>query len=380
MVEMNSNQNAVAQGDEQYKVVFVVGAGASKPFGLPIGSELKTGIRPIAGHSIAHYMQENHFRSKESDFGDAAGCMEVLYRVAKSHCPGWTGTNDDAFYQFWLESISDTQSEFQKSWHSSIDAFVASRDSEVTTIAAKMIIAQIVGTAQAATLFPQLQRRTPGFGSDRVDSAWMNWILEVGLRGCDLKTPQQNIAFITFNYDTILLSLIRKLLRPSLGLDGDGEDRVLRSIPIVHIYGKLQNQRTPNFMREWSIADLWQQSEELELIRKRKEGEPLPDSVVAARRLLRNARTVVFLGFGFDPMNIELLGLREFSEGPQRYSWLGRRVYSTAFKLGKAPREEVANLLLETDASSTKAQQFLGDPNQKCTEFLWDKVSQSIFR
>jgi hypothetical protein len=120
------------------------------------------------------------------------------------------------------------------------------------------------------------------------------------------------IGFVTFNYDRSLEYFLYESLRNSFTNVPEHEIfRFLKGIKIVHVYGQIAPL-------EWqSLADylpyapkiaeslLQRQVANIKTIYEQKESPELNE----ARELLAQAEQIFFLGFGYAPENMEVIGL-----------------------------------------------------------------------
>ncbi len=122
--------------------------------------------------------------------------------------------------------------------------------------------------------------------------------------------PNNKISFITFNYDRSLEQFFYTALKNNYhGTPDEIIFDILKKIPIIHVHGQVGKMpwQGENFRH-------YQPSVDCDNIKKGASGiitineadEELPE-FIKARKLILNAKEVIFLGFGFDSTNIKHL-------------------------------------------------------------------------
>jgi len=161
--------------------------------------------------------------------------------------------------------------------------------------------------AIAATLIPY--ENYGAFGPTQ-KPRWYETLFSLMVEGGRFEENQ--LSIITFNYDRSLEAFLFLALQNLYGLEPENAEERLRKIKIVHLYGSLgaglrpvdlergyQAERRGNWITAAAkcikIAHEVQPGEEFEM----------------AKRLLCDAEEVLFLGFGFHPVNVQRLRLDE---------------------------------------------------------------------
>jgi hypothetical protein len=247
------------------RTVFVLGAGASNPFGLPLG----TGLR--------RFVLEN--------FNDKHGHAVHLYNTT-----GFTEQQVEIFI-----------SALRFSGLQSVDAFLERRPEFMEIGKATMAIELVLRE-----------------NHDVLWSEGSNWMLYLysAMIGNSLEEFDQNeVSVITFNYDRTLEHFLATSLGNSFGKPVEEVAQVMKNIPIIHLHGRLgylpweNDQNTiPYGHLGITAADMKVFLSEIKVVH-----EDISDGrdkdFHEAKKLLQEATRVYLLGFGFGTRNVERLGL-----------------------------------------------------------------------
>jgi hypothetical protein len=258
------------------KTVFVLGAGASCPYGYPSGAQLREDIC---------------LRFKKR-------YMDYLNRVE----PNLTARSDKSAT---IEHFTNT---FFKSKIQSIDLFLANNRRLAST--GKYIIAFEILEAEH-------KNRSPEHVAQSIGQDWYLYLFNRFIR--DITTGDRlpdfsngRIGFITFNYDRSLENLLYESLRNSFTNIPEHEIfRCLEGIEIIHVYGQVAplewQNRSDYVSYAPSIDDalLKKVSCNIKTIYEEENTSELED----AHDMLDAAERVFLLGFGYAPENMEILKL-----------------------------------------------------------------------
>lgn len=265
--------------------VFILGAGASKPFKFPTGIELVNAIRQNV-----------------------------------------TSQNDDTLRLYTANSIKP--SELKKFAHAllysgkdSIDQFLEHR-TEFIEIGKLAIAQELIKYEDESILF-----RT---------GDWYRYIF--GKLNASFETFDENkISVVTFNYDRSFEQYLFTALKNSYGKNDDECAEKIKNIPIIHVHGqlgKLPWQDKHGRVYKDQHLDLDACSAAAAGIKIIHEDEDY-DAFRQAQVLLRRAKNIYFLGFGYNKTNVKRLSL------PRDSSSKG-----TAFGLEDAEKASIQALLL----------------------------------
>lgn len=244
------------------RTVFVLGAGASKPYGFPTGYEL--------------YQFVIRFRKE-------AGSET------------WQRTGFDR------DEVKDFVTALQEADPPSVDGFLERR-SEFRGIG-KLLMAYLLTREEK---HPRPKR----FPVPEGEEDWYHYVLNHVLDGAaspdDLEST--NVSFVTFNYDRSLTHYLLNKLRQWYGINDDKAREVIETrIPVVHVHGTLGGHPWQSSYGSTPSRDqLRRVAEGIKIIHENDGTHP---EMEQARQLIREAQHVFFLGFGFHSQNVERLGL-----------------------------------------------------------------------
>lgn len=275
------------------KTVLVVGAGAGVDFGMPIGMDLMNSI------------------ARDTDFLTRAdldaGCA-ALYRAAAD-------VSDASSTRDVLRAgrlISDGVG-----FTNSIDDFLFTHgEDEAVVKLGKMAIAgailkaerssKIEGLAQAA----DFQKKA----LSQVDKCWLHQLINLLAPGVRKSKPEDlfsNLTIINFNYDRCVELYLHAIVQRLFGIPSAEAAELVATLNIYHPYGTLgplpwQAAGTASvpFGVNVEYADLRQISERIKTFTEQHQDD---DERQRWREVVRDCRTLVFLGFAFHPQNVELI-------------------------------------------------------------------------
>jgi SIR2-like domain len=274
------------------KTVFIVGAGASTDFGLPLGSKLADDIRTRLEEELA-----------------AGG------RLPGSILPLAIDANVRAAVEDLCGGLVLARS---------IDRLLDSRrDRPLVVEFGKRAIAKLIGEAEGeveeATLVPTPVSSLDVGGSRewasiqdvlvRSKDSWLAHLFGLlceGVSPSDSEKVFENCSFITFNYDRCIEQYLRMAFQQVMNRGASDAVTLTDQIPIVHIYGSLG----PLPDSEGTGISFAPLDHDIDVsagsIRTFTEGVE-NQTRDTARNLIKQADHVVFLGFAFDQVNVEAL-------------------------------------------------------------------------
>ncbi|MEM7626661.1 MAG: hypothetical protein AAF333_13785 [Planctomycetota bacterium] len=259
--------------------VLVLGAGASYPYGFPLGGQL---LAWIGGGGRGAPFTDDEFARALWDLGHDEKDIKAFR------------------YQLGIEQPA------------SIDAFLA----------AKPHFSQI-GKHAIAYVLTRCERPGYVFYPPRPEESPCYNLLCEAYKQVDARS--ERLKVITFNYDRSLEFMYRShrtaKLHSDLAFvdshytDPDEVDWDTGIPEILHVYGSLGDLKEHPYEPDRPLGDIPRRAESIRVI-----GERALDEVVeTARTWLREAWVVAFVGLGGDEQNMQMLGLNEGGEIRRRF-------------------------------------------------------------
>jgi hypothetical protein len=252
------------------KTLLILGAGASAAYGYPSGPEL---MRQF----IAAINDENTAREIEA----ARGSCDCRMREFRNALPC--------------------------SGQLSIDAFLQHRPEFAD-----------YGKAAIAHILLHCEKQEPLFELDTAKNWYLHLFSKMTDGGVE-RFCENQLKFVTFNYDTSLENFFYLTLRNSFGMAPQQVQQAMRDIGIIHVHGRLNHVPWENSeLREYGNPPLvpggiGHASRQLHIIHDDIEESGVLPKIRAA---VNWAEVIIFLGFGYHPLNMERLRI-PFETGKQ---------------------------------------------------------------
>lgn len=335
--------------------VFVVGAGASAEFGLPVGSQLLESIRRNCDFQL------DQWGSYTGGSREIFGYYDKIYGRQ----------NSGAISEFNLRLIKSWQIRDGIESAESIDEYIFRYSSDpVIAEVGKLQIAHAISRAEHDSLL--MPRNAVELDTRKVDHTWI-WTfakaLMNGVRYENVDEIGENITIICFNYDRCIEHYLEHALRRGFhDLTAEDARAIVSKINIVHPYGWLGD------LKQFPYGSVRQFPEMAENIITWSESIRDPEIVTKMREAIREAEQIVFMGFGFAAQNMDLLNSQ-----PEKTSYLEHQldeppsVYSTAFNMPKevegSLRAKITDLYMgQWSLSASQSVHF--QYGAKCKEFF----------
>ncbi len=277
--------------------VLILGAGASAPYGFPLGNGLTW---KIVDDIIARR-------------GSIAPALEAL---------GFT----------WNKQLKFAQ-ELHHANPPSIDAFLQDRKDEFGDIGKAAIAATLIPYEDSKNLM--LMEQEIEF-EEHKNKRWYGYLLN--LMGNLESFEQNNLSIVTFNYDRSLEYFLFQTIGARCGSTEEAI-KLVRSLPIIHVYGQLGK---PQFLdsrgRDYRpVVDRETVMKSVEEIHLMYEEQTSPEAEEMIQ-LIRPAKLLVFIGFGYHEKNLAQVALKDNCSN-------GARIVSTFFKLAHGEKERALGRL-----------------------------------
>ena len=307
---------------------FVVGAGASKDYGLPTSVELR---------------QEAH--KLNPDYGDSSVFL----------CDGLCTQ----------QQLNNVLNDLRSQGTSSIDEFLFARqDDEITMKVGRALIAVLLGSRSRKVRSPD------SLGAGPPD--WLGYIIDKmqsGARDCQaFFQGNDEVRFVTFNFDSIIEDRLEKAIRNLYR--GAPEERLQNAVnlihgQIIHVHGRFppapgsrlqSGLRVPDDTNDW-IEWLSSASSEIRVVMDQIESNTL----AAAHKAVRRSEILCFLGFAYASDNLARLGLPDAIDRGVDGEIILRHIFGTAFGMRPGETAWVTDQLPGA---------VLGGESDRCFDFL----------
>lgn len=314
------------------KTVFVVGAGASFEFGLPIGQKLKEEIAELLSVRTVHHRQM---------FGEDL----IVEALVQAHHV------DPVEFDINNAKKAAMQIGAALPLALSIDNFLhVHKGNRAIEICGKLGIARAILRAESSSLLYVSDNET------RIDYAkckdtWIVRFMQLLAEDCsieDLEDRMSKISFIIFNYDRCVEHFLFHAVQTYYGIDANGAAKIIASINIVHPYGivgKLPWMEGADPANVIGYGGTPNSHHLLKLAREIKtftEGNDRSSAEnIAMRKSVRESDRLVFLGFAYHRLNLEIMG----ELGEPLHPVAGKSIFGTAFGMSSSDRNEVEKLL-----------------------------------
>jgi len=336
------------------KIVFVIGAGASRDYNFPLGSELKDQISRAVrfrfqhGSMLVNGSQEllDHIRRHIKDPNSQSKMQRVdeYTRAANklANAAPLFVSIDEA-----LHFVSDLK--------------------EAVDVGKLAIIESILRAERASTL-----AFNKANGRPELPDGWIAEVLSMALAGLqrkDLATCFASVTFVNFNYDRAIEQYLYWALQERTGATADEALAIVTSLDMLRPYGSI-GQFSPKIDSEFAFgADCYfDPFTRLATLGTYTDRTPMHDQARMAAAL-QSAELVVFLGFGYHPSNMNVIS----QPGPKGKA----QVIGTALGIHERNHSAIItriadDLVIPTDSIAIE--------NMKATDLLRDLRPQILMR
>ena len=313
------------------KTVFVLGAGASKEVGLPVGAELKRNISDSLNIRF------------ENGYNQSGGDYEITQALRLLVERGTPPSRDINPYLREAHKIREGMP-----LAISIDNFidVHSGNELLETCGKFAIISNILNAEDRSKL--QVDRTRAGsVDFSKIEDTWYIVFFQILTENCrrqDLEKRLSLVVLVIFNYDRCFEQFLVSALRKTYFLTDVEAKSYLQLVKIFHPYGSVGS---PN---EWGSSlgvDFGTKPDARNLIPLAKQIKTFTEGtdenaseIIELREHVRSAPRVVFLGFAYHRLNIDLLAPKEL-----RNYELNREIYGSALAISDWDKLIISNLL-----------------------------------
>jgi hypothetical protein len=283
--------------------VFILGAGASHPYGFPTGAELREQIIGNFVSDFEHYLQ--------------------------------TSTDRPLPLATWTERVKEFVQKFDESATRSIDLFLA-RNPEFAEIGKWAIVLQILKAERHSCFREHIQNR---------EHDWYVYLLDkltddITTKDDYVRFSENKLSIITFNYDRSLEHFLYKSLTNLFnGIPLDQIKKQLGTLRIIHVFGQVAKldwqeelHKGIKYRQEMKYIDVKNVAKQLRIIYEKEKNPELEE----AQKLLNQASNVFFLGFGYAKENLNVLRIPELLRDEQQIC--GTALSFTTMEIEKVQR------------------------------------------
>lgn len=294
------------------KLTLIVGAGASKEFGLPVGSELKQKIASLLDIRFDYNQQEG------GGYIDINPHLHAAWRIR------------DAMPQ----AIS-------------IDNFIDNHqgDEKIELCGKLAIVKSILDAEKRSKIYVDPSNNRNGLNYASTESCWLNPFTRLITENCradQLEDRLSSVSFVIFNYDRCIEHYLYHALQNYYKLSETRVAELLNAVQFYHPYGSVGSlpwQSRPNvatFGGELHPGSLLENAKQIKTF---TEGtDPNSSEICEIRESVASSSNLLFLGFAFHKLNMQLIspGTSDIDEISQK------RAFATAFGLSKSDCSAIA--------------------------------------
>jgi len=322
------------------KTVFVIGAGANTEIGMPSGDQLKEKI-----------IKKLDFKIHGTTLTD--GDPDLLSTLFS------TFQDEDRIYE--ASRILKEGLPFAISIDNFLDGH---RNEPDVVISGKLAIVLSILEAEAeCAVYDFLYNND----NDKIQKTWYPSFLKKITEGCDVNEfieRLNNVVFIIFNYDRCFEYYMVKALQFYYQTHKDNAEYIVSNMKIIHPYGmigrtKKLGEKIPKEKLVQYAQKIWTFTEESEeKIRKR----------ASIKRLFDEASQIVFLGFAYHRLNLNLLLNHPDPAPPADPALLTDKVdyYGTGYGISEGDRRYIQDALKKLDTRINNCE----ISEDKCADFF----------
>ena len=328
------------------KTVYVIGAGASKEAGLPTGEELKERISELLDIKFGR-------------FGTLENGDEKFFEALKKHAIKTTGNKSK------LKSFVDTARHIRDGLPLaiSIDNFIDThRDNKKIALCGKLaIVRSILEAEKDSGLY--FNKELNGYiatnqtiNFDAISDTWYISFFKLLTENCEkneLCDRFKDISLIIFNYDRCIEHFLYNALQLYYGIGESEAAELVKSINIYHPYGSvgtlswLHENGNIEFGSELSPEKLLELAQEIKTF---TEGTDPNSSEISEIKLnMAYAQRLVFLGFAFHKLNMELIKPKQELENGRWHNIECPRnrasCFATAYGFSNSDQKVISSLI-----------------------------------
>jgi hypothetical protein len=294
----------------RHKTVMILGAGASCEAKLPAGDELKVRIvNALQPADLHRSFRDEHINK---------AVIEIAGR--RGGTSGWPAIRDqfDAAARMITAGLPLAPS---------IDHFLdAHSGDEYLELLGKLAIGSVILHAERASIFAPT-RHGSALDPNQVQQTWyvgLARLLFQGARRPHLESIFEHLTIVSFNYDRCIEHFLFHALQGYYSIDQKAAAEALAGLTVIHPYGRVgslpwQEEDVPVPYGGAGDTDLVNVAESLKTFT-----ETVEDGVATRiKDAVSEAESLIYLGFGYHPQNIELLTARTKARVKRLFATMG---------------------------------------------------------
>jgi len=276
------------------KTIFVVGAGASHEIGLPLGSGLMKDIANVLSFPA----------SPNGQFTGDRDILDALRRRAgqRNHNIEW-----------WLDGARKIKNNMALAI--SIDNYINDhKGDERIQLAGKLAILKTIFNAEKASkLHPvHYDSETGGIPFEKLQETWLTSLFKMLIQNRSVPSSIfDNFSIICFNYDRCIEHFLFWAIKSYYHLTEGDTKNIMETLSIHHPYGTLGPLPWQDMQKGIAFGggnNPLYLSDLVPLIRTFTEEIGDNESLAKIQSLWQGAEQIIFLGFAYHPMNLDILG------------------------------------------------------------------------
>ncbi|MGQ5246758.1 hypothetical protein MUG10_04700 [Xanthomonas prunicola] len=317
-------------------LTLIIGAGASHELGLPLGSTLKDKIRTALSTKdystgLSGYFENNRIGSAlhllaEESHADGSEVFDAARRIG-------IGIN----HAISIDNLIDSH-----------------RGDKLIEATGKISIVECIASAEQHSRLALVTNLSKDFMG--IDNCWLSPFVSRLFENChwsNLCERLSRICFIIFNYDRCVEHYLLNAIISHYGSTADEAAALLNNVSFIHPYGTIG--RLPWQVGSGDGMDFGSMPQGYQLlalskqIRTFTEQKADDEKLEELRRKVAYSKRVVFLGFAYHKINMQLLQL---ADEDRQKSTSSRPTIGTAFGMSKADIDIVTHELKWLRASA----------------------------
>lgn len=310
------------------KLTLIVGAGASKEFGLPVGSELRQKISSLL---------DIWFDFDQQKGGDYQ--IRKALELAVRHPDGQGSINPHLHA---ARRIRDAMPQAI-----SIDNFIDNHqgDEKIELCGKLAIVKSILDAEKDSKIYVDPSNTRNGINYSTTETCWLNpftRLLTENCRADQLEDRLKSISFVIFNYDRCIEHYLYFALQNYYKLSEARVAELLNAVQFYHPYGSVGTLPWQGQKNVAAFGDRLDPDSLLENARQIKtftEGtDPDSSEICEIREAVATSSNLLFLGFAFHKLNMQLIspakiGMDEISQ---------KHNFATAYGLSQSDCNAIA--------------------------------------